>query len=107
MGPLGVRNIFRLMSLVCAVTCVVYFILNRLFFAKAQEERKLKAEQEDKKQKESKGGEVKAEKELGNVENGTKKDIKEKVSSEEASVNRSACDSSAGGQLNSAFKKEE
>ncbi|MPC09824.1 Major facilitator superfamily domain-containing protein 6 [Portunus trituberculatus] len=64
-GPLGVRNTFRIMALVCAVTCIVYFILNRLFFVKAQEERKLKAEKEKKDEKEAVTEERSTDKELG------------------------------------------
>lgn len=107
-GPLGVRNTFRIMALVCAVTCIVYFILNRLFFVKAQEERKLKAEKEKKDEKEAVTDERGTDKELGNVvENGRKKDTKDNVTViSEEKVNK-ADDSAGQGQLNNAFEKTE
>ena len=106
MGPLGVRNTFRIMALVCGITCIVYFILNRLFFMKAQEERRLKAEQNEKDEKGTIADERNNDKELGNcVENGIKKD-KVNVFSEGKKTNE-ASDSSEQGQVNTAFQKSE
>lgn len=31
-GPLGIRNVFRLFAILCGVTGVLYFIVSRLFF---------------------------------------------------------------------------
>lgn len=42
-GPLGLRNVFRVLALVCGVTCILYFITNCLFFRKLQKKRKLRA----------------------------------------------------------------
>ncbi|XP_045110371.1 major facilitator superfamily domain-containing protein 6-like isoform X2 [Portunus trituberculatus] len=107
-GPLGVRNTFRIMALVCAVTCIVYFILNRLFFVKAQEERKLKAEKEKKDEKEAVTEERSTDKELGNVvENSTKKDTKDSVNVISEEKANKADDSAGQGQLNNAFDKNE
>ncbi|XP_042222971.1 major facilitator superfamily domain-containing protein 6-like [Homarus americanus] len=54
MGPLGVRNTFRLMALVCAVTCLTYFIINHVFFRQLQQERadEMKAEEAKKEEAE-------------------------------------------------------
>lgn len=107
MGPLGVRNTFRIMALVCGVTCTVYFILNRLFFVKAQEERRIKAEQNKKDEKDTITEERNNDKELGNiVENGVKKDTKDNLTSEEQNTNKAA-DPPGKGQVNSAFEKSE
>lgn len=106
-GPLGVRNTYRIMAIVCAVTCIVYFILNRMFFVKAQEERRLKAEQEKKDGKDTTTDEKINDKELGNVvENGIKKDTKANASSEERNKDK-VNDPPGEGQANSAFEKGE
>ncbi|KAK8392898.1 hypothetical protein O3P69_013132 [Scylla paramamosain] len=107
-GPLGVRNTFRIMALVCAVTCIVYFILNRLFFVKAQEERRLKAEKEKTDEKEAVTDERSTDKELGNVvENGTKKDTKDSVNVISEEKTNKGDDSAGQGQVNNAFEKSE
>ena len=45
MAPLGLRNVFRLLALVCGVTGVLYFTTNCLFFRKLQKKRKVRMEQ--------------------------------------------------------------
>ncbi|XP_037783152.1 major facilitator superfamily domain-containing protein 6-B-like isoform X2 [Penaeus monodon] len=55
-GPLGIRTTFRLMAIVCLVTCITYFVINRSFFRKHQLERKKKRaeeKQEEKKEEEA------------------------------------------------------
>lgn len=42
-APLGIPTTFRLAAAVSAVTCVLYFIINRFFFHKQQLERKNKS----------------------------------------------------------------
>ncbi|XP_076033207.1 major facilitator superfamily domain-containing protein 6-like [Oratosquilla oratoria] len=44
--PLGVRNTFRLMSVVCAVTCVGYFLVSKFFFRKIESEQDLEKNEE-------------------------------------------------------------
>lgn len=39
-APLGIRITFRIAAAVSAVSCVLYFIINRFFFHKQQLERK-------------------------------------------------------------------
>lgn len=76
MGPLGVRNTFRLMAAVCAVTCTSYFIINHIFFRKLQKER-YETAREKKKEEEAKEKQAKGKKHNGIVENGIKNDEKE------------------------------
>ncbi|XP_045105276.1 major facilitator superfamily domain-containing protein 6-A-like isoform X2 [Portunus trituberculatus] len=45
-GPLGIVNTFRIMGAVSGVVGVAYFTLNKVFFKKLQQERKLQAENE-------------------------------------------------------------
>lgn len=55
-GPLGIRTTFRLMAIVCLVTCIAYFVINRSFFRKHQLERKkqrAEEKQEEKKEEEA------------------------------------------------------
>ncbi|XP_047496923.1 major facilitator superfamily domain-containing protein 6-like isoform X1 [Penaeus chinensis] len=55
-GPLGIRTTFRLMAIVCLVTCIAYFVINRSFFRKHQLERKKRLaeeKQEEKKEEEA------------------------------------------------------
>ncbi|XP_042865012.1 major facilitator superfamily domain-containing protein 6-like [Penaeus japonicus] len=54
-GPFGIRNTFRLMGIVCGVTCLSYFIVNRLFFRKLQNQRQ-EEQKEQKKAEEAEEG---------------------------------------------------
>ncbi|XP_063872260.1 major facilitator superfamily domain-containing protein 6-B-like [Scylla paramamosain] len=45
MAPLGLRNVFRVLALVCGATGVLYFATNCLFFRKLQKKRKVRFEQ--------------------------------------------------------------
>ncbi|XP_045110373.1 major facilitator superfamily domain-containing protein 6-like [Portunus trituberculatus] len=45
MAPLGLRNVFRVLALLCGVTGVLYFTTNCLFFRKLQKKRKVRFEQ--------------------------------------------------------------
>ncbi|XP_042874834.1 major facilitator superfamily domain-containing protein 6-like isoform X2 [Penaeus japonicus] len=57
-GPLGIRTTFRIMAIVCLVTCITYFFVNRSFFRKHQLERKKKRTENEEKKEEKKDEEA-------------------------------------------------
>lgn len=40
-GHLGLRNVFKLFAIICGVTAMLYFIINRLFFRELERKRDL------------------------------------------------------------------
>lgn len=107
MGPLGVRNTFRLMAAVCAVTCISYFIINHLFFRKLQLERQENA-RERKKEEEAKEEQAKEKKHNGILENGIKNDEKEHAAldTDKPIENGVHINPSGKENVNEAFEKE-
>nr|XP_027210197.1 uncharacterized protein LOC113803608 [Penaeus vannamei] len=74
-GPLGIRNTFRLMGILCAVTCITYFIVNHIFFRKLQNQRRAE-KKEQKKAEETEEGNAKEGKGDGKEGKGDLKDVK-------------------------------
>lgn len=74
-GPLGIRNTFRLMGILCAVTCITYFIVNHIFFRKLQNQRRAE-KKEQKKAEETEEGNAKEGKGDGKEVKGDPKDVK-------------------------------
>lgn len=103
MGPIGVRNTFRLMAVVCAVTCIAYFIINRLFFQKLQVEREQKRVEE-----ETKENHAMEKHHNGVVENGIKRSMEDETDSAVKVKVDSVHDTSSGKEhYNKAFEKNE
>ncbi|KAK8734829.1 hypothetical protein OTU49_005674, partial [Cherax quadricarinatus] len=103
MGPIGVRNTFRLMGVICAVTCILYFVINRIFF------RKLQLEREEKEKTEANENHTMEKNQNGIVENGTMKhksneEVKDAVKGKESDAR---VVNSGKGTYNEAFEKNE
>lgn len=119
MKPIGVRDTFRLTGAISLVTGIVYFVLNKLYFQKLQDERRKAQEEEKKKAKEEEKGDKKNEGEkleeptkITVIENGVKTPVDgngDGKLNENSEVNKTKEGGSAvtAAQSNAGFIKDE
>ncbi|XP_037782940.1 major facilitator superfamily domain-containing protein 6-like [Penaeus monodon] len=90
-GPLGIRNTFRLMGILCAVTCITYFVVNHICFRKLQNQRRDEKKEQKKAEEAEEGNPKETKGDLKEIK-GELKEIKDDLKETKGDLNETKGD---------------